>query len=613
MATGIYGMDRQGPGYAGGGSGGKSFVSTVLARTPFSYQIIDKITELNPKYELFSKLAADRQTKLQAQSILTGGLQQQEANAFGSVFLNQQYHQLMYANVETDKIRRLQDYRRMAAYAEMANCIDEICDECIVEDENEKVLKLKINSGVYSKLIEDEIEKEFDTFSGIYDLNHKGWNYFHNLIVDGELFFENIVSKNRPEFGIIGVGLLPSELINPIYDNVQNDRIRGFLLRRPKINPKSQMVESEENIILAKDQVTYVNSGLWNEDKTVRLPFIENARRAYKLLSLIEDSIIIHRLVRAPERLVFKIDVGNLSPPKAEEYIRRMAHQFWNRKTYDVSSGRITNIHEAQSYLDSYFFPKRAGTEGTTVENIQGSQGFGSIDDLMYFVKKLYDSMKVPKNRLDPNNQHSDGMEMSREELRFARFIIRVQQNFALGIKNAFMAHLKLRNIAKVYEVKESDISIRFNTPTLFMQLKQNQIFQLKYENFNNMSQNEGISNSFAQERYLGLTPEEMARNREWSRKDAAFQYELEQIKASGPNWKEQLAGTTAALEGAAEAGGGGGAPPSFGPPPGGAEAPEGGEDAPPAGGEAPPAGGAEAPPAAGAPPPAGETAPPPA
>jgi hypothetical protein len=596
MAQGISGIQKS---QTSTSSAGKSFIGTVIARMPFSYQLIDRITELNPKYETFSKLGGDRESRVVGQSVFKQP--NVDETPFGSIFSNKGYHELMYANIEMDKVRRLQDYRRMSTYAELADCIDEICDEVIVQDEQtDEIVKLSIPKDRYSKVIKEEIQKEYDKFIDIFDLDEKGWTYFRSFIVDGEYFFENIISETHPEYGIIGVTPLPTELINAVYDNVSNDDVKGYLLRKPVINPQSQMIEKDEFVVLEKNQVTYVHSGLWNEDKSIRLPYLENARRAYKQLSLVEDSIIIHRLVRAPEKLVFNVDTGNMNPPKSEAYLKKLMQQYWSKKTYDVSTNRVTNVYDPQSYLDAYWFAKRQGTEGTNVQALTTNATFGQIDDLLYFIKKLYKAMRVPVSRLNPEDSYSDGTDMTREELRFAKYLIRMQKQFSEGLKKSFITHLKLRNMYQEFNIKEKDIKLKFNTPTLFMMLKQQQVFEVMYNNFNNMSQNEGVANSFSQEEYLNWTTEQMARNREWRRRDAAFQWETEQILANGPAWKtqaqaiEQAAGEIQGMGGGAggDLGGCDSALPDFGPTPEGGEPPPAGGEVPPEGGEAPPEGG---------------------
>jgi hypothetical protein len=603
MADGI-------PGYRGSTvttSAGKSFMSTVLARMPFSVAIIDNISQLNPKYEVFQDLSQDRESRVNQQSVFRTDTENELG--MGSVMIDKNYSQFMYANLDLDKVKRIADYRKMAGYNVMADCLDEIADELLVEDEVGTYCKLNLK-GDYSKAIEEEVQKEWKKFVDVFEFKERGWERFRQFIIDGELFFENVISEEHPEYGIIGIVEIPTQLINPFYKNVQNDVLDGFALRKPAINKRTEKMEKEELIIFQRNQVTYIHSGSWNEDRSIKLPYIENARRAYKQLSLIEDSIIIYRLVRAPERLVFHVDVGNMSPPKAESYIKRLMQQYWSKKTYDTTTGRITNVYDPQSMLDSYFFPRRAGTEGTKVEQLAGGANLGTLDDLLYFQRLLYKNMKVPTSRLNPEDGYKDGKESSREEIRFGKYLKRIQLRFAHGLKDSFITHLKLRKIWDNYKIKERSLDIIFNISSSFDAFRQQQFFDLKYNNFNNMCANESISPSFAQKKYLGLSDEEMALNREWKRRDAAFQYELEMLLSQGPAWKQQYQATqAAAAEMGATAGGGpassgGGAPstpPDFGPAPdAGAPAPAGGGTPAPAGGAPAPAGGAPAPAPAG-------------
>lgn len=577
-------------------SAGKSFINTVIARMPFSAQIIEDISRLNPKYEVFQDIAADREQRVNLQSVYRGSVEDQFG--FGNLLADKNYQRFMYANLDTDKIRRIQDYRTMARYNVLADCLDEICDELLFEDEDKEYLKLELTKDYYSKIIEEEIQKEWHKFINLFEFREKGWEYWRRFLIDGELFFENVISETHPEYGIIGVVAIPTELINPFYDNVQNDLLKGFAMRRPMISQQGSKIDREALIILDRKQVTYMHSGLWNEDYSMKLPYIENARRAFKQLSLIEDSIVIHRLVRAPERLVFNVDVGNMPPPKIERYIQRLIQQYSTKKTFDTSTNRITNVYDPQSMLDSYFFPKRTGTDGTRVEQLQGGSNLGTLDDLNYFLRNLYKAMKVPTSRLNSDDAFKDGNESTREEIRFGKFLKRIQLQSSKGLKESFITHLKLRNLWDTYNIKTHTLNIRFNISSSFDAMRKQQFFDLKYNNFNNMSQNEGISNSFAQKKFLGLTDEEMAANREWKRRDAAMQWEIDSILSNGPNWKAALQATQAATAAmGAETGepsmGGGGAPatpPEFGAPP---PTPEGGE----------------APPEAGAPPPGGETA----
>jgi hypothetical protein len=350
-----------------------SLLGAFVSRLPYAYNLIDSIMQRNPKFQDFKDAEPKRQELIQNQSVY---LQEPEFNAApgtpGSIIVNKDYQSFIYAQVDKDKTRRLTDYRRMAAYAELADCIDEICDECIVKDENDNIVTFNLR-GDYTKEIKDNTEKEFKKFISVFDLEDRGWEYFRNFLVDGELFFENIIDEKRKELGIVGVISLPAELLNPVYQNVQNELVKGFLIRKPLAGPttSTNTKDQEEVFFMNKAQVTYVHSNIWNEFKTIRLPFIENAKRAYRQLSLIEDSVVIYRLVRAPERLKFKVYTGNMPAPKAEAHLRRLMQQYWSKKNFDGQQGdggKMTNVYDPQSMLDSYWFAKDAQGNGNDVE-----------------------------------------------------------------------------------------------------------------------------------------------------------------------------------------------------------------------------------------------------
>jgi len=558
-----------------------TLLGAFTARLPYALQIIDNMVRNNPKFYDFKNQSSLRDEMIQDQSVFLA--QSPNADNYssgtpGSFAINKDYQAFVYANIDKDKQRRLMDYRRMSAYAELADCLDEIADECIVKDDNDEIVKFKL-TGKYSNNIQDIISKEFQSFVQVFDLENSGWEKFRQLLIEGELFFENLIKQDRKELGVIGTMSIPSELINPVYHNVQNELIKGYLLIKPIIGPTQSIntEDQEELMFLQKAQVTYINSGLWNEFKTIRIPFIENCKRAYRQLSLIEDSVVIYRLVRAPERLVFKVYTGNMPPPKAESYIKSLMAKYWSKKTFNGAESRTTNIYDPQSMLDSYWFPVDAQGKGTEVTPLGSSSPLGEIKDLDYFLTKLYKSLKVPVSRfLTPGDAFKDGNEITRDELRFARFIMRLQSQFASGIKQSFVTHLKLKGLWKEYGLKEQALKIKFNEPTSFMTMRNQQLLELKFTNFNNATQNESIAKSYAQKHYLGMTSELMKENREWLRIDAALKWELGQIESSGPDFRAQVAAQATPsggeMEGGSDMSGGGGGMPAL--EAGGGEAP---------------------------------------
>jgi len=568
---------------------GRSLMNYVNSRLPYqSYTVIDTLNKLNPKFKLFQDTGSKRTEALARQSI-SSNTGFNNIDPAGIIGLDNNFTQYMYANIQHDKISRLRDYRVMAAFAEVADALDEICDEAINKDRDGKIVKVKFPDLEMKAEDLEILEKEFQKYINHFDLENKGWEYFRSLLVDGELYFEHVVHKQYEDEGILGTVTVPTEFIDPIFGNVQNMMIKGFLLRKPvfdKTNPSK--ILDYELIPLDKNQVTYINSGIWNENKTIRLPFIENARRAYRQLSLIEDAVVIYRLARAPERLVFNVDVGNMPPPKAEAYLKKLMNQYWSSKTYDKDQGGgAVKKFNPQSILDNFWFAKRAGSEGTKIDRLAGGENLGKLEDLDYFLKKLYKSLKVPVSRLNVDDAYKDDMNILREELKFAKFIVRMQQQFSEGLKNGFITHLKLRKLWQEYDLKENHIQIEFNVPVNFFEMREAQKQEIKTTSFVNITQSDAVSKTYALKKYMGWSDIELLANREFMRKDIGFLWELEQIKAGGPNWRENLQAGAPPAAGGEMPGGGGmgggtapGIPPAFGPAPTGG-APEAGAPGP--------------------------------
>jgi len=541
------------------------FFKNILNKLPYQTVDFNKVlSDLNPKYQSFEDVGMKRTEALAKNSIFFNN--EYNNTGTGQISVDGNYSSLVYANVEENKGGRLQDYRVMASFAEISDALDQICDECINKDSQGNVINLILRNTELQSDIEQSIKDEFEKYIEYFDLERKGFEYFRQLLVEGEVYFEHIIHKQYTDDGILGVAHLPSDLIDPIYDNIQNMIIKGYILRKPIFDPTQPgKIDKFDFIPMDDNQVSYINSGIWNQDKTFRLPYIENARRAYRQLSLVEDSIVIYRLVRAPERLVFNVDVGNMAPPKAEAYLRKLIQEYWSKKTFDSNQSGQVQKFNPQSMLDSFWFAKRAGSEGTSVTQLPGGANLGELADLMYFVNKLYKALKVPTNRLNPDSTFSDGDQILREELKFAKFIIRLQQHFAQGIKNGFLTHLKLRDMFTKYDIRAQNIHLEFNVPTNFYEMRESQKLALKVDNFNSLATNEYISATYSQKKYLSWSDTEIKANREFLRKDKELEWELAQITNGGPNWRDDL--EQAAAPGGEVAAGGeaGGMPPEFG------------------------------------------------
>ena len=557
---------------------GRSLVQYIQNRLPYTSTVDGENDSLNPKYKYFHKTGTRRAEALARTSVSSSNSYNNVA--IGDFGKDTTFSDVMYASVNENKPGRVRDYRIMAAYSEVADALDDICDETINEDDTGQIAKIHFDNIDLKVIDKKDIEDEFYKFVDLFDLKHKGWQYFRQLLVEGEVFFELILHDQYTHEGVLGSINLPTELIDPVYNNIQNMLVKGYIYKKPIFSEQQpNKVEKYDYVPMDANQIVYINSGVYNETKDFVVPFLENARRPFRQLSLIEDAIVIYRLVRAPERLVFNVDVGNMAPPKAEAYLRKLIQNYWSRKTFDIDQTDVVKKFNPQSMLDAFWFAKRQGSDGTSVTQLPGGANLGELADLMYFVKKLYKALKVPITRIDPQDKVVDTGTILRDELKFAKFVIRQQQRFASGIKRGFITHLKLTGRWDKYDLTETNFDVLFNVPTNFFELRESQRLELKSQNYNNIASNEFVSATFAQKKYLGWKDRDILANREFLRKDAEMQWELSQIQNAGPTWKEQLAASNLDVAGGAEGGdiGGGdiGGIPDFG----GGPADEGGAD----------------------------------
>lgn len=537
-----------------------NLISSMANKLPYS--AVDQRPESeNPYYKTFYELGTQREEKVRNRAVST---LKTDTNADLSDVMSQNgYFNFVYNNINTDKNQRISEYRAMALYAAVANALDKVCDEFVVPDEKNHICKLIFDTEIdINPVIKNEILKEFRFLENNFKLRKKAWEYIRTILVEGEKYFENIISKDKPDLGIIGIVEIPNSLIDPIYDNVQNMQIKGYVLRKYNFDPKTKQ-QSMVLLPMEKNQVTYMHSGIFNGDMSFRLPFIENARRAFRQLTMIEDAIVIYRMVMAPEKLKISVELGNNDKPRSEQYMKGLMQKFWSRKTFDPSTQSTgtgtTNIYNPQSMLDAYWIPMRNGTPEMTIDKLQGGTGLGKLEDLEFFQKALYESLKIPSNRLNPDNAFSDGGEINRQELEFAKFIIRLQSNFAEVIKNTFITHLKLRGMWEEYDLYENDFDVVMNPPLHYNELSNQHIKEIRYNNFNTLASNPMFSPTYLMLTELKMTDKEVLANRKGVVLDAALLWEVEQIKASGPDFRKQ-----AAQAGQGGAGGppmGGGAP----------------------------------------------------
>ena len=308
----------------------------------------------------------------------------------GSYDSTRDYHDFVYSPVLTNKVTRINSYQSMAKYPEVDNAIDEICNAMVNEDDSGSLVNIKINNfGTLTSSEIQSIQNEFEYFIGLFDFDDDMYDIARQLVTEGECAWEHIIDPINPKQGLLGVRYIPTNsyeaLINLetfekegifVFDNPSSSAFDGFNDLFTGANSKNELsssnspYDSEIGVPLPFPQITYVNTGNFDSTKMICYPVLETARSSYKKLTLIEDAILIYRLVRAPERLVFNVNTGNLPKMRAEAEVQDMMKRYQTKQFYDSETGEVSNGYDAFQFLESYWFPKPEGSGGTEVSSI---------------------------------------------------------------------------------------------------------------------------------------------------------------------------------------------------------------------------------------------------
>jgi hypothetical protein len=231
---------------------------------------------------------------------------------------------------------------------------------------------------------------------------------------------------------------------------------------------------------------------------------------------MMEDSLVIYRISRAPERRIFYIDVGNLPKGKAEEYLRNIMNQYRNKLIYDAQTGDLKDEKKHMSMLEDFFLPRREGGRGTEISTLPGGENLGQIDDIIYFQKKLYRSLNVPINRLEQESQFSLGRatEISRDEVKFKKFIDRLRKRFSDLFMQALRTQLLLKEIITIqdWDNWKGNIVFDFIEDNYFSELKEAEMLRERYEMLASLDEYVGkyISNEWIRKQILRQSDEEI-------------------------------------------------------------------------------------------------------
>ena len=362
------------------------------------------------------------------------------------------------AKTEQDLIRR---YREIALHPECDMAIEDIVNEAITSNENKQSVKVITDGLDYSSAIKVRIEEEFADVLRLLQFNTRGHDLFRRWYVDGRIFFQKVIDAENTKNGITELKYLdprkikkirevrkrrPEGMVSPTNINIADETVEYFVYNERGIQGSAAI----QGIKIAVDTIAFCPSGMIDQNKNgLILSYLHKAIKPVNQLRMIEDAAVIYRIARAPERRIFKIDVGNLPKAKAESYLRDVMARYRNKLVYDASTGEIRDDRNYMSMLEDFWLPSREGGRGTDITTLPGGANLGEIADIEYFRAKLYRSLNVPVSRLEASQGFNLGRasEISRDELKFTKFVGRLRKKFTELFNDLLRTQLIIKGV----------------------------------------------------------------------------------------------------------------------------------------------------------------------
>ena len=391
-------------------------------------------------------------------------------------------------------------YREMALHPECDGAIEDVVNEAIVSDLYDSPVEVELSNLNASETIKKKIREEFRYIKELMDFDKKSHEIFRNWYIDGRLYYLKVIDQKNPQEGLKDLRYIDPMKIKYVRQekkntdrNLGNLRIPGnkgdeavpnpkfdeYYIYTMKPNYPTGMVAQagKGSTKIAKDSITYCTSGLVDRNKNRVLSYLHKAIKALNQLRMIEDSLVIYRLSRAPERRIFYIDVGNLPKVKAEQYLKEVMSRYRNKLVYDAQTGEVRDDRKFMSMMEDFWLPRREGGRGTEISTLPGGQNLGELTDIEYFQKKLYRALGIPESRIAAEGGFNLGRssEILRDELKFAKFVGRLRKRFANMFNDMLKTQLILKNIVtpEDWEKMEDHIQYDFLYDNQFAELKE--------------------------------------------------------------------------------------------------------------------------------------------
>ena len=455
-----------------------------------------------------------------------------ETNDDGAVTITQNAHYGTYVDLEgsvRNELELITRYREMSNHPECDMAIDEIVNEAITHADDGTVIDINLDNLKQPESIKKKIIEEFENIQKMMNFSNLADDLFKRWYIDGRIYYHVVVNNNNPKDGIQELRYIDPRKIRKVREIIkERDPKTGAQVIKSiaeyyVYNDRGTTTQTftsavNQGLRIAPESVINVNSGLMDAKNTFVISYLHKAIKPLNQLRMIEDAVVIYRLSRAPERRIFYIDVGNLPKGKAEQYMRSIMTQYRNKLVYDANTGEIRDERKHLSMLEDFWLPRREGGKGTEITTLPPGQNLGQMEDVLYFQKKLLNSLNVPISRLDPQGGGIMGIgrttEVTRDEVKFSKFIARLRNKFSRIFDDALRIQLSLKGICTVEEWEEFKESIfyDFKKDNNFAEMRDAEILRERISTANQIDPYVGryYSSAWVKKNVLHMTEEEI-------------------------------------------------------------------------------------------------------
>lgn len=431
----------------------------------------------------------------------------------------------------------VQKYRGMISQPEVQQAVDDIVNELVNISSSEKPIECVTDDLDLPDNIKKRIREEFDNVLKLLDFSNQGYDTVQKWYVDGRVNYHVMIDETAPKKGIQELRFVDPRKLRKVREyakdkagtngnngftkRVKNEYYiyndKGFHKNSGQISQGFDLNNSNQTgLRIAKDSIVHCNSGVLNENNTLVLSHLHKAMKPLNQLRMMEDAVVIYRISRAPERRIFYIDVGNLPKMKAEQYLRDMMTKHKNRLTYDMTTGDVRDDRRHMSMTDDFWLPRREGGRGTEITTLPGGQNLGEMEDVLYFQKRLYKALNVPISRLESDTGFSLGRasEISRDEIKFGKFIRRLRARFSILFDKILEKQLILKGVIAPEEWASIQASIRYDymVDNHFEELKESEMLQNRLQILRDIDEYKGeyFSKNWIRKKVLFMNEDEI-------------------------------------------------------------------------------------------------------